>query len=69
MEKERNHIVDLTKESRKFINQLTKKHVELHQNILSNISDEARSTITNVMSELIEALESWSEINKTKLES
>lgn len=65
----RNHIVDLTKESRKFINQLTKKHVELHQNILSNISDEARSTITNVMSELIEALESWSEINKTKLES
>ena len=65
----RNHLVDLTHESRKFINQLTKKHIELHQNILNNISDEKKDTVTQVMAELIDALENWSEINKSKLKS
>lgn len=63
----RNHLVDLTPESRKFINQLTKKHIELHQNILNNIGTEKREIITQVMSELIAELEKWSEINKAKL--
>jgi DNA-binding MarR family transcriptional regulator len=64
----RNHLVDLTPESRKFINQLTKKHIELHQNILNNISEENRAVITQVMTELIGALQEWSSINKSKLE-
>lgn len=63
----RNHLVDLTPESRKFINQLTKKHIELHKNILEKISDENKSIISQVMLELINALEEWSEINKKKL--
>jgi len=63
----RNHLVDLTPESRKFINQLTKKHVELHQNIINNIGDENKEIINQVMSDLIEALEEWSKINKAKL--
>ncbi len=65
----RNHLVDLTHKSRKFINQLTKKHIELHQNILNNISDEKKDTVTQVMAKLIDALDNWSEINKSKLKS
>lgn len=65
----RNHLVDLTPESRKFINQLTKKHVQLHQNILDNISNEKKIVITQVMSELIGALDEWSEINREKLKN
>lgn len=65
----RNHLVDLTPESRKFINQLTKKHVQLHQNILDNISNEKKLVITQVMSELIGALDEWSEINREKLKN
>jgi DNA-binding MarR family transcriptional regulator len=65
----RNHIVDLTPESRKFISSLTKKHVELHQNILDNISDDKKDIVTQVMVELIDALESWSKINKAKLQN
>jgi MarR family 2-MHQ and catechol resistance regulon transcriptional repressor len=64
----RNHLVDLTPESKKFINLLTKKHIELHQNIIENISDEHKSVITNIMNELIYALENWSEINKSKMQ-
>jgi DNA-binding MarR family transcriptional regulator len=63
----RNHLVDLTPQSRKFINQLTKKHVELHQNILNDISDEHKSIVSQIMAELINALEEWSKINKSKL--
>ena len=65
----RNHLVDLTPESRKFITSLTKKHIELHQNILNNISDDKKEIITQVMVELINALENWSEINKAKLQN
>lgn len=63
----RNHLVDLTKESKKFINQLTTKHIELHQNILDNLTDENKQIITHIMSDLIKALEEWSEINKSKI--
>lgn len=63
----RNHLVDLTQESKKFINQLTSKHIELHQNILNNLTENNREIITNIMVDLIEALEDWSEINKSKL--
>ena len=65
----RNHLVDLTPESKKFINQLTRKHIELHQNILNNISDEHREMVAKIMSEFIAALDNWSEINKAKLKS
>lgn len=63
----RNHLVDLTQESKKFINQLTSKHIELHQNILNNLTEENREIITNIMVDLINALDDWSEINKRKL--
>ena len=63
----RNHLVDSTPESKKFIQQLTTKHIELHQNILDNLSEEHKGIITNVMTDLIGALEEWSEINKSKL--
>ena len=65
----RNHLVDLTPQSRKFINQLTKKHVELHQNILNDLNYEHKSIITQVMSDLISALEDWSKKNKAKLKN
>jgi MarR family 2-MHQ and catechol resistance regulon transcriptional repressor len=65
----RNHLVDLTPQSRKFINQLTKKHVELHQNILNDLGEEHRTILTQVMSDLINALEDWSKINKAKLKN
>lgn len=65
----RNHLVDSTPESKKFIQLLTNKHIELHQNILDNISEDNRKVITNIMSELIEALEEWSKINISKLPS
>ncbi|MCW8850464.1 MAG: MarR family transcriptional regulator [Melioribacteraceae bacterium] len=63
----RNHLVDLTQESKKFISQLTTKHIELHQNILNNLTEDNREIITNIMSDLIKALEDWSDINKSKL--
>ena len=63
----RNHLVDLTPESKKFIGLLTKKHIELHQNILSNFDIEKQKFVSVIMSELINALEKWSELNKQKL--
>ena len=63
----RNHLVDLTQESKKFISQLTSKHIELHQNILDNLTDENKQIITHIMTDLIQALEEWSEINKSKI--
>ena len=65
----RNHLVDLTPESKKFINQLSKKHIELHENILNDIGEENKQVVTNVMSQLIDALESWTEANRAKLKS
>lgn len=65
----RNHLVDITPESRKFINQLTKKHIELHQNILNDLSDENKEIVHHVMSELISALDEWSKKNKSKLKN
>lgn len=63
----RNHLVDSTPQSKKFIQLLTTKHIELHQNILDNLSEENRKVITDVMIELIDALEEWSKINISKL--
>jgi MarR family 2-MHQ and catechol resistance regulon transcriptional repressor len=65
----RNHLVDLTPESKKFISQLTKKHIELHKNILDNINDDNKEIITRVMTDLIAALNSWSDKNKSKLKN
>ncbi|MFZ1289547.1 MAG: MarR family transcriptional regulator [Melioribacteraceae bacterium] len=65
----RNHLVDLTPESKKFINLLTKKHIELHQNILNNFDDEKQEFVAKIIKELIEALEQWTEFNKQKLEN
>jgi DNA-binding MarR family transcriptional regulator len=65
----RNHLVDLTAESRKFINQLSKKHIEIHQSILDNIGNENKTMVTSVMSQLIDALENWTHSNRTKLRS
>lgn len=63
----RNHLVDLTPESRKFIDQLTRKHIELHKNILNNISEDKQAIIFQVLMELVEALESWNVKNKSVL--
>ncbi len=65
----RNHLVDITPQSKKFISQLTKKHIELHQNILNNFDDDQQSFVTNIMKQLIEALENWSSHNKSVLGS
>lgn len=62
----RNHLVDLTPSSRKFINQLNKKHIELHQNILENIGEDKKDIITQIMEDLISALEKWTDYNKSK---
>jgi DNA-binding MarR family transcriptional regulator len=64
----RNHLVDLTPESKKFINQLTKRHIELHQNILNNFEEDKQELVAKIMKELIDALEKWSDLNKQKLE-
>ncbi|MBK8943854.1 MAG: MarR family transcriptional regulator [Ignavibacteriae bacterium] len=63
----RNHLVDLTPESKKFISLLTKKHIELHQNILNNFEIEKQEFVAVIMKELINALELWSDSNKQKL--
>lgn len=63
----RNHLVDLTPQSRKFINQLSKKHIELHENIMDNIAEDKKEIVVQVMKDLINALDNWSEINKSKL--
>jgi len=64
----RNHLVDLTSESKKFISQLMKRHIELHQNILGNIEEDKQEFVINIMKELITALDKWSDLNKQKLE-
>ncbi|MBK7105743.1 MAG: MarR family transcriptional regulator [Ignavibacteriae bacterium] len=64
----RNHLVDLTPESKKFINLLTKKHIELHQNILNNFENEKQEFVAVIMKELINALELWSDSNRQKLD-
>ena len=64
----RNHLVDLTPESKKFISQLTKRHIELHQNILSNFNEDKQEFVIKIMKELINALEKWSDLNKQKLQ-
>ncbi len=63
----RNYLVDLTPESKKFINLLSKKHLELHQNILENIGEENKLIVITVLSQLIDALEIWTKNNRTKL--
>ncbi|MCB0752520.1 MAG: MarR family transcriptional regulator [Ignavibacteriae bacterium] len=63
----RNHLVDITQESKKFINQLTQQHIELHQNILSNFEADKQEFVTKIMGELIVALDKWSDLNKQKL--
>jgi len=66
-EDKRNHLVDLTPQSRKFINQLTQKHVQLHQNILNNIKLEEQDFISKIMLNLITEIESWTAKNREKL--
>ena len=63
----RNHLVDITQQSKKFINQLTQQHIELHQNILSNFEADKQEFVTKIMGELIVALDKWSDLNKQKL--
>ncbi len=63
----RNHLVDLTPQSKKFISQLTQKHIQLHQNILNSIKPEEQVFITKIMYTLIDELETWTELNRKKL--
>ena len=63
----RNRFVDLTPKSRKFINELTQKHIELHKNILSAIGIDKQELVTDVIDQLIKALENWTDVNKEKL--
>ena len=66
-EDKRNHLVDLTPQSRKFIIQLTQKHIQLHQTILKNINPKEQKFIATIMLNLIEELESWTKKNREKL--
>ncbi|PID63149.1 MAG: hypothetical protein CR986_00325 [Ignavibacteriae bacterium] len=63
----RNHLVDLTSESKVFIDELTEKHIELNQNILNKITSDERKLITKVLTRLIDELEQWNKLNKEKL--
>lgn len=66
-EDKRNHLVDITPSSRKFINQLSQKHVQLHQNIINGINSKEREFISKIMTSLIKEIETWTEINRKKL--
>ncbi len=63
----RNYFVEITPSSRKFINQLSQKHIALHQNILDSLSDNNAKVIFDVMNNLISTLEDWTNKNKEKL--
>lgn len=63
----RNYFVEITPTSRKFINQLTQKHIALHQDILDSLKIKDPEMIFNVMNNLISSLEYWADTNKAKL--
>jgi len=63
----RNYFVDITPESKKFINQLTLKHTAIHQEILANIHDNEQNLLFDVMSKIIVSLDTWTDANRQKL--
>ncbi len=63
----RNYFVEITPKSRKFINQLTQKHIAIHQDILDSLNIDDPELIFDVMKKLISSLEQWTEANKDRL--
>lgn len=63
----RNYFVDITQDSKKFINQLTLKHTSIHQDILSDIKDNEQDLLFDVMTRIIVSLDNWTDTNRQKL--
>ncbi len=63
----RNYFVEITPKSRKFINQLTQKHIAIHQDILDSLNIDDPELVFEVMKKLISSLENWTETNRKKL--
>ncbi len=63
----RNYFVEITPKSRKFINQLTQKHIAIHQDILDSLNIDDPELVFEVMKKLIFSLENWTETNRKKL--
>ena len=63
----RNYFVDISPESKKFINQLTVKHTAIHQEILGDIKTKEQNLLFDVMSKIISSLDSWTDSNRQKL--
>ena len=60
----RNIIVHLTESSKPFLKIVNENHIKLHEDILSNISEEKREFILESMEELIKALKTWTDNTK-----
>ena len=63
----RNYFVDISPESRKFINQLTVKHTGIHQSILANIKESEQELLFDVMKKIIVSMDEWTDSNRQKL--
>lgn len=63
----RNYFVDISPESRKFINQLTAKHTTIHEGILADIKENDTELLFEVMKNIIVSMDQWTESNKQKL--
>jgi len=56
----RNIKVRLTENAIPFMKNVTQKHVDLHEKVLKNISEDIRSSVLVAMSELLSSLSQWS---------
>ena len=63
----RNYFVDISPESKKFINQLTVKHTAIHQGILTNIKESEQELLFDVMKKIIVSMDEWTDSNRQKL--
>jgi DNA-binding MarR family transcriptional regulator len=56
----RNIKVKLTETARPYIENVTEKHVELHKQVLANISEETQESVLIAMESLLKSLTKWS---------
>lgn len=60
----RNVIVTLTEKSRPFIKQINETHIEVHKELLTEISPEQRTIVLDAMEDVIRALKNWTNKNE-----
>jgi DNA-binding MarR family transcriptional regulator len=56
----RNIKIRLTELALPFMKNVTKKHIELHENVLRHISEDTRDSVLVAMEELLKSMNSWS---------